>query len=39
MVYGDDGDVAITSARKTLATWGEGTSRDGRGGTWVNRER
>ena len=37
-VYGDYGEIAITSAGKTIATWGEGTSYDGPGGVWVNRQ-
>jgi hypothetical protein len=38
-VYGDYGEMAITSAGKTIATWGEGISYTGPGGVWVNRER
>jgi hypothetical protein len=30
--------MAINSADKTVAIWGEGFSWDGPGGTWVNRE-
>jgi hypothetical protein len=37
-VYGDYGEMAITSAGKTIATWGEGISYTGPGGVWVNRE-
>jgi hypothetical protein len=37
-VYGDYGEVAITSAGKTIATWGEGISWTGPGGCWINRE-
>jgi hypothetical protein len=38
-VYGDYGEMAITSAGKTIAIWGEGTSWFGPGGIWFNRER
>ena len=38
-VYGDYGEIAITSAGKTIATWGEGISYTGPGGVWINRER
>jgi hypothetical protein len=37
-VYGDYGELAITSAGKSIAVWGEGTSYDGPGGVWYNRE-
>ena len=37
-IYGDYGEVAVTSAGKTIATWGEGTSYTGPGGVWFNRE-
>ena len=37
-VYGDYGEIAITSAGKTIATWGEGMSWTGPGGVWFNRE-
>jgi hypothetical protein len=37
-VYGDYGEIAITSAGKSIATWGEGISWTGPGGSWVNRE-
>jgi hypothetical protein len=37
-VYGDYGEIAITSAGKSIAAWGEGTSYDGPGGVWVNRQ-
>ena len=30
--------LVATSAGKTIATWGEGTSYDGPGGVWVNRQ-
>jgi hypothetical protein len=38
-IYGDYGEIAITSAGKTIATWGEGLSWTGPGGTWFNIER
>ena len=38
-VYGDYGEIAITSQGKTVATWGEGKSYFGPGGVWFNRER
>jgi hypothetical protein len=37
-VYGDYGEIAITSAGKTIATWGEGLSWTGPGGVWFNRQ-
>jgi hypothetical protein len=37
-IYGDYGEMAITSAGKTIAIWGEGTSYTGPGGVWFNRE-
>jgi len=37
-IYGDYGEIAITSAGKTIATWGEGTSYNGPGGVWFNRQ-
>jgi Neuraminidase (sialidase) len=37
--YGDYGEIAITSAGKTVAVWGEGPSYYGPGGIWFNRER
>jgi hypothetical protein len=33
-IYGDYGEIAVTSAGKTIATWGEGFSYNGPGGTW-----
>jgi len=36
--YGDYGEIAITNTGKTIATWGEGNSYTGPGGTWVNRQ-
>jgi hypothetical protein len=38
-VYGDYGEVAITSSGKAIATWGEGLSWAGPGGVWFNRQR
>jgi hypothetical protein len=38
-VYGDYGEIAITSTGTTVAVWGEGSSYDGPGGVWFNRER
>ena len=35
-VYGDYGEIAITSEGKTFAAWGEGFSWLGPGGTWFN---
>jgi BNR repeat-like domain len=35
-IYGDYGEIAITSKGKTIATWGEGLSWTGPGGTWFN---
>jgi hypothetical protein len=35
-VYGDYGEIAVTRAGKTIATWGEGFSYTGPGGTWFN---
>ncbi|MGH2634541.1 MAG: sialidase family protein [Actinomycetota bacterium] len=37
-VYGDYGELAITSTGKTIATWGEGLSWAGPGGVWFNRQ-
>jgi hypothetical protein len=37
-VYGDYGEVGITSAGKTVAIWGEGASYSGPGGAWFNRQ-
>ena len=37
-VYGDYGEIAITSTGKSIAAWGEGTSYTGPGGVWINRE-
>lgn len=37
-IYGDYGEIAVTSTGKTIAAWGEGTSYDGPGGVWFNRQ-
>ena len=37
-VYGDYGELSITSAGKSIAIWGEGISYAGPGGVWFNRE-
>jgi hypothetical protein len=37
-VYGDYGELAINSAGKSIAIWGEGTSYSGPGGVWINRQ-
>jgi hypothetical protein len=37
-VYGDYGEIGITSAGKTIGIWGEGASYTGPGGVWVNRQ-
>ena len=37
--YGDYGEIAITSAGKTIAVWGQGMSYLGPGGVWFNRQR
>ncbi len=36
--YGDYGEIAITSAGKTIGVWGEAFSYLGPGGVWFNRE-
>jgi hypothetical protein len=38
-IYGDYGEIAITSAGKTFAAWGEAFSYLGPGGTWFNLQR
>lgn len=38
-VYGDYGEIAITSQGDTIAAWGEGASWLGPGGVWINRQR
>ena len=35
-VYGDYGEIAVTSAGRTFAVWGEGFSYTGPGGSWFN---
>jgi hypothetical protein len=37
-IYGDYGEIAITSTGKTFATCGESFSYVGPGGTWFNRQ-
>ena len=37
-IYGDYGEIAITSTGKTFAVWGEAFSYIGPGGTWFNRQ-
>jgi len=37
-VYGDYGEIAITSTGQSVAAWGEGISYIGPGGVWINRE-
>jgi hypothetical protein len=38
-IYGDYGEIDVTSTGKTIAAWGEGFSWIGPGGTWFNIER
>ncbi|HEU4356594.1 MAG TPA: sialidase family protein, partial [Actinomycetota bacterium] len=38
-VYGDYGEIAITSEGVTVAVWGESISYRGPGGVWFNRQR
>ena len=38
-VYGDYGEIGVTNTGKTVATWGEGFSYTGPGGTWFNVQR
>jgi hypothetical protein len=38
-IYGDYGEIGVTNAGKTIATWGEGFSYTGPGGTWFNVQR
>jgi hypothetical protein len=38
-IYGDYGEIGITSQGKTIATWGEGFSWTGPGGTYYNLSR
>ena len=35
-IYGDYGEIGVTSTGKTFAAWGEGFSYTGPGGTWFN---
>ena len=35
-IYGDYGEIGVTSAGKTIAVWGEGYSWSGPGGCWFN---
>ncbi|MCI0686950.1 MAG: glycoside hydrolase [Sporichthyaceae bacterium] len=35
--YGDYGEIAVSPGGGTFATWGQGPSYDGPGGTWINR--
>jgi hypothetical protein len=35
-IYGDYGEIAVTNTGRTFATWGEGFSYTGPGGTWFN---
>ena len=37
-VYGDYGELAITSAGNAIAAWGEGPNYIGPGGVWINRQ-
>jgi photosystem II stability/assembly factor-like uncharacterized protein len=37
-IYGDYGEIAITSTGATFAAWGEGFSHAGPGGVWFNRQ-
>jgi hypothetical protein len=38
-IYGDYGEIGVTSEGNTVAAWGEGFSWTGPGGTWINVER
>lgn len=38
-VYGDYGEIGVTSAGNTVAVWGESISYRGPGGVWFNRQR
>ena len=38
-IYGDYGEIDVTSGGKTIAAWGEGFSYTGPGGTWFNLQR
>lgn len=35
-IYGDYGEIEVTSAGKTIAAWGEGSDYVGPGGTWFS---
>jgi hypothetical protein len=35
-IYGDYGEIGVTSGGRTVAVWGEGFSYTGPGGTWFN---
>jgi hypothetical protein len=37
-VYGDYGEIAVTSAGKTIATWARAPATRGPGGVWFNRQ-
>jgi Neuraminidase (sialidase) len=37
-MYGDYGEIAVTNTGKTFAVWAEGSSYDGPGGVWYNRQ-
>ena len=37
-IYGDYGELAITTTGKSIAIWGEGASYTGPGGVWFNRQ-
>jgi hypothetical protein len=37
-IYGDYGELAITSSGRSIAVFGEGISYTGPGGVWFNRE-
>ena len=34
-IYGDYGEIAVTSDKRTIAAWGEGSSYIGPGNVWV----
>jgi hypothetical protein len=38
-IYGDYGEMAVTSTGASFAAWGEGYSYTGPGGTWFNLQR
>jgi hypothetical protein len=37
-IYGDYGEICVTSAGSAIAIWGEGFSWTGPGGVWINRQ-